>query len=161
MLRNLLTERFGLVAHLQSKSMNRFELSVSKSGAKLHRAISHLGPARRGASAPSFDTDGFPKLDPPSEDPQILTFQGRTRMFFPRMSMEDLADELSLKLDKPVVDRTHLDGLYDVVLYWSSDDAGPSLSQALSDQLGLRLELKKGDIQMLVVDHIEKLPTGN
>jgi uncharacterized protein (TIGR03435 family) len=38
---------------------------------------------------------------------------------------------------------------------------GPSLLRALQDQLGLRLEPKKGPVEFLVVDHIEKLPTDN
>jgi uncharacterized protein (TIGR03435 family) len=39
--------------------------------------------------------------------------------------------------------------------------SGPTLQRALQNQLGLRLELKKGPIEFLVVDHIEKLPTDN
>jgi uncharacterized protein (TIGR03435 family) len=37
--------------------------------------------------------------------------------------------------------------------------SGPTLLHALRDQLGLRLESKKGSVDLLVVDHIEKLPT--
>ena len=39
--------------------------------------------------------------------------------------------------------------------------SGPTLLRALQDQLGLRLEPKKGPVEFLVVDHIEKLPTVN
>jgi uncharacterized protein (TIGR03435 family) len=33
--------------------------------------------------------------------------------------------------------------------------------QALQDQLGLRLESKKGPVDFVIIDHIEKLPTEN
>jgi uncharacterized protein (TIGR03435 family) len=38
---------------------------------------------------------------------------------------------------------------------------GPSIQQALRDQLGLKLELKKGPVETLVVDHVDKVPTEN
>lgn len=38
---------------------------------------------------------------------------------------------------------------------------GPTIQQALRDQLGLKLELKKGPVETLVVDHADKVPTEN
>jgi uncharacterized protein (TIGR03435 family) len=43
----------------------------------------------------------------------------------------------------------------------SVDDSGPSLFSAIQQQLGLRLESKKGMIDVLVIDHAEKVPTEN
>jgi uncharacterized protein (TIGR03435 family) len=42
-----------------------------------------------------------------------------------------------------------------------ADDSGPSLMSAIQDQLGLKLEQKKGMVEMLVIDHVEKVPTEN
>jgi uncharacterized protein (TIGR03435 family) len=39
--------------------------------------------------------------------------------------------------------------------------SGPTIQQALRDQLGLKLELKKGPIETLVIDHVDKVPTAN
>ena len=85
--------------------------------------------------------------------------------------MFDLATELSLLVDRPVVDKTNLQGLYDIQTDgWSpelplpvrSDD--PSVQErTLSDplrptlfgvleQLGLRLEPVNGAVQVLVID---------
>jgi uncharacterized protein (TIGR03435 family) len=38
---------------------------------------------------------------------------------------------------------------------------GPTLQQALRDRLGLKLESKKGPMDILVLDHFEKVPTEN
>ncbi len=41
------------------------------------------------------------------------------------------------------------------------DDSGPTLISAIQEQLGLKLESKKGPVDLLVIDHIEKTPTEN
>lgn len=43
----------------------------------------------------------------------------------------------------------------------ASDDSVPSIFTAVQDQLGLKLESKKGPVDTLVIDHIEKTPTEN
>jgi uncharacterized protein (TIGR03435 family) len=163
MLRNLLIGRFALVAHLESRVVARYELAVAGSGHKLRKSVERVPPAQQtpASKQPALDADGFPKLGPPSGEPEILTIMGRTSMFFPRTAMKDLAEELSFKSGRLVVDTTGLAGEYDIALRWRDDDSGPSLIQALRDQLGLRLVEKKGPVDFLVVEHVEKLPTDN
>jgi len=36
---------------------------------------------------------------------------------------------------------------------------GPSIQQALHDQLGLKLQMKKGPMETIVIDHIDRVPT--
>jgi uncharacterized protein (TIGR03435 family) len=43
----------------------------------------------------------------------------------------------------------------------SETDAPPDIFQAIKDQLGLTLEAKKGPVELIVIDHIEKVPTEN
>jgi uncharacterized protein (TIGR03435 family) len=40
-------------------------------------------------------------------------------------------------------------------------DNGPTLLQAIQSQLGVKLEQKKTPVEILVVDHVEKVPTEN
>ena len=75
-----------------------------------------------------------------------------------------------------VIDATGLKGKYDLAMHWPMytnppDDAaaaepaagagGPGLFAALQSQLGLKLESRKGMVEVLVVDHCERLPAEN
>ena len=69
-----------------------------------------------------------------------------------------------LELDgRTVVDKTGLDGSYACEMTWlqaGSDGPGPSLFTAVQSELGLKLEPGKGDVEVLVVDGVER-PSGN
>ena len=73
---------------------------------------------------------------------------------------------LSQHLHSPVNDDTGLAGKYDFDLFWSdrttdAGESGPDLITAIQEQLGLKLERKKGPVELIVVDHAEKTPTAN
>jgi uncharacterized protein (TIGR03435 family) len=77
--------------------------------------------------------------------------------------MELLASALQSGVGEAVVDATGLDGLYDIALDFvdeSARDAGPTLFEALQQQLGLKLEAGKGPVEVVVIDHVEK-PSEN
>jgi len=103
-----------------------------------------------------------------------------------RETMEQLADRLSAQLSRPVVDQTGLNGAYDFALTWALETAGgriprtgpppdeidihnsPILSEpgrsiftALPAQLGLKLEARRGPVEILVIDKAAKVPSGN
>jgi uncharacterized protein (TIGR03435 family) len=82
--------------------------------------------------------------------------------------MARFCDSLSRTMDRAVVDETGLTGRFDFVLDYTgldprmSDPAGmPSIFKALRDQLGLKMESRKGPVEVLVIDRVEKMPTGN
>jgi uncharacterized protein (TIGR03435 family) len=91
-------------------------------------------------------------------------------MDFRNMPIAGLVNTLANMLDSPVQDGTGLGGGYNFTLEWAmpqaappSDsgafrqaDSGPSIFAALEEQLGLKLEPAKGQIDILVVDHAEK-----
>jgi uncharacterized protein (TIGR03435 family) len=77
--------------------------------------------------------------------------------------MDRFAEILSRQMDRPVVNRTGLDGAFDLHLQWTPDGAksgtggdGPSVFTAIQEQLGLRLRAQKTPVEVVVVDHAEK-----
>jgi len=93
------------------------------------------------------------------------------------MSVEQLANYLTTRMDHPVFDMTGIKGRFDITLNWTRDKdqddglrasgsepeevAGPSLFTALQERLGLQMEARKGPVTILVIDHAERVPTGN
>jgi uncharacterized protein (TIGR03435 family) len=72
---------------------------------------------------------------------------------------------LSNETDRPVVDKTGLNGAYDWILRWTPDTAeGTQLPEGapptIQEQLGLRLESGKAPFEMLVIDKVNR-PTAN
>ncbi len=182
MQRNLLAERFQLSLHHESKEMQMYELTVGRNGAKLKES----DPARKGdepalpspaGTIPKFSlgSDGFPVL--PANANMMVMESGRARRQHIGESMPEFARFLSGQLALPVADSTGLMGRYDTVLSWAAGtrmeaspeggsvappdaDSLPTLVQAVQG-LGLRLEQKKGPVDILVIDHMEKTPVGN
>jgi uncharacterized protein (TIGR03435 family) len=85
--------------------------------------------------------------------------------------LRNFTDTLSRMLNRPVLNKTGLTGVFNFTLEWSPEGkstdgagelpVGPSLFTAIPEQLGLRLESRKTPIEILVIDRAEKVPTGN
>ena len=100
-------------------------------------------------------------------------------MEFRNFSMADLAERLGVrpfKLDRIVLDRTELPGLFDFKVEFSDDINGlkralegielgspgaPSMLPLLQEQLGLAFKPQKAPIDSLIVDHALRVPSGN
>ncbi|WP_158820365.1 TIGR03435 family protein [Granulicella sp. S156] len=147
LLQTLLTQRFNLKFHFAIKEINVYALTVSKSGAKFK------------SSAPDTSEMG------------LIGVHGRNQtLSLPRETMASLATDIANSFidDRPVVDRTGLIGTYDIKLEATpefridrnSESEDISVFTAVQEQLGLKLEPAKANIQILVVDHIDK-PTEN
>ena len=87
--------------------------------------------------------------------------------------MDRFAEVLSRQMDLPVVNRTGLEGVFNLKLEWTPESAkqikpgvdgaameGPSIFTAIQQQLGLRLRAQKTPVEILVIDHAEK-PSEN
>jgi len=147
MLQTLLAERFKLALHHETKERPVYLLRVSKGGPKLHEVQDVAG--------------GF----------QMKT-DGPMRHMGSKTSMARLAGFLSDQLRMPVVDQTDLKGTFDIALDFTLDDSAPHngtdlreamapIRTAVETQLGLQLELKKQPMEILVVDHVERVPVEN
>jgi len=138
---------------------------------------------------PKLDKDGFPEMPAGARGPVMFMMPGRARMKANGATIDQLIGLLSGQMGKPVVDGTGLKGKYDIALAWAPEgmigpmgrggpmpppfegggppppapdgESGPTLIGALQEQLGLRLEQKKGLVDIVVIDHMEKVPTEN
>jgi uncharacterized protein (TIGR03435 family) len=146
----LLTERFHLVQHRESREVAYLDLSVDKKGPTFHEAA------------------------PNASDAGSTVRTGR--IVSPRISMLAVSVFLSRLMNQPVLDHTGLKGVYDIKLEWDPGNtraqtangaepaelpAGPSVFTALHEQLGLKLESRKGPLDVIVVDHADRIPSGN
>jgi uncharacterized protein (TIGR03435 family) len=181
MLQNLLAERFKLVVHRESRDLPTYSLVVDKNGPKLKESVPpHAlksddgSPPVKSPMGPKIGADGFPVLAsrPPGLPIAVMMMNGRARMDAQSNTMQQLAELLTTFLSRPVVDATGLQAKYDFTLtYWPEGIAGsgegtdaepvPDIFGALQAQLGLKLEPKKGPVEMIVVDRGEKTPVRN
>ena len=171
MMQQLLIERFKLAYHFEKKEMQVYNLIVAKNGLKMHESPP-LDPApATGDKQPpeakphrpiEFDADGFPKVAPPPRQSFSMAAQdGLFRWTCKDTGIPMIAGMVGAHLEGPVTDLTGLKGTYDFSLSWSVVDSGPTLAQALQDQLGLTLVRSKGPVDIFVIDHVEKTPIEN
>ncbi|MEP6960896.1 MAG: TIGR03435 family protein [Acidobacteriota bacterium] len=143
MLQQLLADRFQLKLHRETRPLPVYRLEVGKSGLKMK-------PSPPGAK---FDVSyrSGPNSSPNGSMEATLTttsFVGQLTQFL---------------RDRPIVDATGLQGLYDVKLHWSPDGTSsetPSIFTAVQEELGLKLEAAREPMEVLAVDSYGK-PSEN
>ena len=177
MLQNLLAERFRLQVHRETREGQVYALVVDKHGTRLKpaegpRALTKAAPDGKPISKMQIGADGFPEFSSDLTQTVVQGFNGRWRMQAVGLSMNGLAERLTLYLSRPVLDMTALSGRFDFTLTWVSEslilsessanaiEPGPTVFTAL-EQVGLKLEARKGPIEVLVVDHADRVPTEN
>jgi uncharacterized protein (TIGR03435 family) len=175
MLRQLLVDRFAMQSHTEMRLVDIYHLVLARGDGK-------RGPRLRSASGvcdkwnAQMAADGLGDTPPPQPKqsagaPPCGTTAGirpgtylRT-LLFGGVELSDLATMLSGFVETSVTNRTGLTGRFDIDLTWAdapldAQDAGPSLANALEEQLGLKLQREKGVAEVLVVNRIER-PTAN
>jgi uncharacterized protein (TIGR03435 family) len=152
-LQKLISERFGLKFHHESREMPAYVLTAPRGAAKLT------------------------KSDPKKHNEEELIFSRTTGKAMHGLgrdvSLHDFAAEIQrLTLNKPLVDRTGIAGKFDIDLdfTWEDpnslgltdlpDNVAPNLLTALDEQLGLKLEGVKAPVDVMVIDHAGE-PTAN
>jgi uncharacterized protein (TIGR03435 family) len=73
----------------------------------------------------------------------------------PRSNMADFAGTLADMLLRPVFDETGMEGVYDIALGWKFGNT-ESLKKAVKDQLGIEIVDDRREVELLIIDHIEK-----
>ena len=154
MLRTLLAQRFKLALHRDHKVMQVYALELAKGGPKLPESAA-------GDNGESGCTRSFAERE------------GATlAAVCHRMTSSDVAQQVQALApgyftDGPIVDRTGLQGVYNFKLEWitrveaNNGSDGPTIFDAVQQQLGLKLEARKESVEILAIDHCEKEPTEN
>ncbi len=186
MMRSLLSDRFKLALHSETRQVPVLALVLlkpGKTGPQLRQHADDSAPCQT-VVPPASQQDpartplpsqtvagGFPTLCngilglPPSE-------LGRMRIGARNVTLGFLADSLSSwpEAGRPMVDQTGLSGTFDFILEWvpersstgppgvelPAETAGPTFDEALREQLGLRMESQKAPVDVIVVDHVER-----
>jgi uncharacterized protein (TIGR03435 family) len=150
MLQALLADRFHLKLHRETRELSVYALVVEKKGAKLKQSA--------------------------ADSKSSVTFM-RGQLTESKVTMTQFALQLAGQVGRPVVDETDLRGDYDFELKWTPDESlgqnnspadvsgpqeltGPSVFTAIREQLGLRLDSRKGPVEILMIGHADK-PTEN
>jgi uncharacterized protein (TIGR03435 family) len=155
LMRSLLADRFKLTTHNEKKEMPAYVLTVGSNGHKM--------------TPNTANPNGLPGL----------FFKALGQMGVTNANMGQFAGALQgAVLDRPVVDRTGLQGRFDFTLTWTADDsqfrsfgprppsgppadnAPPGLFTAIQEQLGLKLERGNAPVDVIVIDRVEK-PSDN
>jgi len=162
MVQTMLADRFGLVAHRETKDHAVLALMAAKGGAKLTKAANPVpdavasGPRRGGGLRVQVDEQG-------------------AHINATSVTMANLAEMVSRFSEKPIVDQSGIEGQYDFDLVLSPEalraGRGGGLPEPTAEgagtlyeafgRYGLKLEPRKAPMTMVVVDHMEKTPKEN
>jgi uncharacterized protein (TIGR03435 family) len=165
MLKNLLIERFQMKTHVENRMLDGFALVARKP--KMTKAV----PGRRPSCGNAKNLAHDPR-DTNQLISRVISCQNVTMAQFAGV-LHSLA--LDYIVDKEVEDATGLSGRYDFTLSYSSrrllgnavsgESSDPngaiSLSEAISGQLGLKLEMRKRSLPIVVIDHMDETPLEN
>lgn len=142
MMQTLLADRFKLIFHRETRQTKGYELTAAKG----------------------------PKLQKSSDDSKAAIQNTASGFVATSTTMAEFAAFIAAPLQAPVTDRTGLADRYNFTLdftpYVTEDrqamklNPGMVIIPALQEELGLKLELRKTDVEMFVVDHVEK-PSEN
>jgi uncharacterized protein (TIGR03435 family) len=145
MMQTLLTERFKLVFHRETKEMQAYVVTIAKGGHKMKQS----------------EGEGEMEFKPTGKGLMVL---------LAHVTLAQLSEMAASPLQGVVVDRTGLEGAWDFTLDASSfvgqapadrEEAIGMIIQALSEQLGIKIDQKKVPAEVMIVEHAEKIPVEN
>ena len=150
MLRSLLSDRFHLKEHSDTRQLRVYDLTVGQGGARIQpiqpgtAVTSGSGFHFRGDMRQFADLLAIQFLIPAAASPSVPARSGGSPI--------------------PVLDRTGLQGVYEFSVELRPElgtDAFTVWKRALEEQLGLKIESRKADVAVVVVDDVDRVPTAN
>jgi uncharacterized protein (TIGR03435 family) len=145
LLQSLLKERLGVVAHIEKRETSALDMLADEEGIKLR----------------PYDPD-HPPANPPNRGGSALTGVG---------TMAQIANMLTFAVRIPVIDKTGIEGRFWYFVSYApltaqldasaAASGPPDIFTAVQEQLGLRLKSNREQVEFLIVDHAEHMPTEN
>lgn len=187
MLQNLLKDRFMLRARTETRQADVHALVLARADGRLGPGLQRTSPECEATLEARKKGTAAPAERPDFELIRKQTFCGMSMMSSSAsgasnysmggVALDRLVNQISGEIRGPVVDRTGLTGLFDILFEYASqgqrlqaaplntpdltkDVALPTLRDALREQLGLELETGKGPLEFLVIDGVGR-PTEN
>jgi uncharacterized protein (TIGR03435 family) len=161
MTRTLLEDRFRLKVHDEVRILPIYKLTVFKQAAKLK-------PTPKGSCVPVDLKTVLQSPTPSNYCGRNSLTNGATTIFDGHgITITEFIGRALRMLDRPVIDLTGLTGRFDIHLEFATTDSldtgdasVPSVFTAIQEQLGLKLSVATGPVQVHVVDHVER-PSEN
>jgi uncharacterized protein (TIGR03435 family) len=157
MIQKLLADRFQVTLHREDREQPTYSLVIAKNGPKLQKAKSDNCT---GTGTPESPCGGF-------------RIYKRSQMWGNTVTVKQFAAELTFMMGRMVVDKTGIDGLYDIRVEWTPeqfgaepgtevkpDEVNGTLFTAIQEQVGLRMQSQKAAVETLVIDRVSR-PTAN
>lgn len=181
LLRSLIVERFKLSAHQEHRELQAYALTFARRDRQLGSLIR---ATQTDCTKPTTLTQDEVRASvrdgwPPCGMQYVVGFvttgpNGNNRKMRVRRSgitMPSLATGLQPIVERPVIDRTGLEGRFDVEYSYAPQPPtpgaesafgpdAPAITVALEEQLGLKLESRRMNVPVLVIDSIER-PSEN
>ena len=187
MLQKLLESRFQMKMHRETKPFPVYALLVAKGGLRVEALKEDADAGDSGAKAVDVSASGSRGGVSVNMGKGSSFSLANDKVAVKKLTMLAFADLLARFEDRPVVDMTNAKGSYDLTLEFNPEDfrtmmirsaiaAGVTLPpealrlldgasdsglQTALQTVGLKLEPRKAPIEMLIVDHAEKVPTEN
>ena len=175
-IRNLLKDRFKLETHQETRELPIYNLVLARSDGRLGPALKESSAECQAVVREYFEAlrGGAPTQAPPAPVARCVTSQlGVGTVGFNGQPIGTVASMLPQWVERQVIDRTGLTGLYDLTLKWTpeaipsllglppvprppADPDAPDIFTALQEQLGLKLEAGRGPVEVVVIDRLEK-----
>jgi uncharacterized protein (TIGR03435 family) len=173
MLRALLAERFQLRVHTEMRELPAYALVLARRDKRLG---AELAPSTIDcealAAAALANPNAPPKPPRPGQPPKCGMFGVPGRLEGWSATLTELAQMLTPLMDRVVINETSLPGGFDLKVTFTPpllpqdpappataqplDASGPSLTTALEEQLGLKLNPTRRSLQVLAIDAVSR-----
>ena len=148
MVQFILQDHFQLKIHREVRELPVYELVVAQGGPKIRLADNQPPPPpplSSGVARGTYFIGG---------NRAGMGFEGNA------IPLDRLVNILSTETGRTVIDKTGLQGLYDMQMEWTPDSPRIPLTTAMEEELGLRLQAATGPVEVLVIDSVQK-PSEN